>query len=120
MFIGSNEELKLIHSLLEKTSASIMIYGKKVGKTTLIKKGLENSTDKTIYFECLKAPLEDNIESFVNILVKENVLPVKLNFTSFGDIFSYLNNFPKTFNIVIDEYPYLKAFTKSETIDSTF
>lgn len=121
MFVGRNEELKLIHSLLEKTSASIMIYGKrKVGKTTLIKKGLENSTDKTIYFECLKAPLEDNIESFVNILVKENVLPVKLNFTSFSDIFSYLNSFPKTFNIVIDEYPYLKAFTKSETIDSIF
>ena len=47
MFIGRLEELKTLHLLLEKPSASVMIYGKrKVGKTTLIAKALEASTDK--------------------------------------------------------------------------
>ena len=46
MFIGREEELRTIRSLFEESFASAMIYGKrKVGKTTLIKKALENSDD---------------------------------------------------------------------------
>ena len=57
MFIGRKDELNLINNLLHRENGTIMIYGKrKVGKTTLIKKSLETSKDKTIYFECLKAP----------------------------------------------------------------
>lgn len=121
MFIGRLEELKMLHNILKKPSASVMIYGKrKVGKTTLINKALESSTDKKIYYECLKAPMQENIDGFVSMLVHENILPVKLAFTSFTDVFTYMNTIDATFNVVIDEYPYLKVFSKSETVDSIF
>ena len=121
MFIGREEELKILSSLLEKPSASAMIYGKrKVGKTTLIKKALENSKDKMVYYECLKAPLQENIDGFVAVLVREKIIPVQLAFKSFNDVFAYLNTLDSTFNIVIDEYPYLKTFTTPETVDSIF
>ncbi len=121
MFIGRTEEQKQLSDLLQKPSASAMIYGKrKVGKTTLIKKVLENSNDKMVYYECLKAPMQDNIDGFVAMLVREKVLPVHLTFKSFNDVFSYVNTIDETFNIVIDEYPYLKEFTSASTVDSTF
>lgn len=98
-----------------------MIYGKrKVGKTTLIKKVLENSSDKMVYYECLKAPMQENIDGFVNMLVREKILPVQLTFGSFTDVFAYLNTLDATFNVVIDEYPYLKEFTNAGTVDSIF
>ena len=121
MFIGRLEELEILHRLLEKPSASVMIYGKrKVGKTTLIDKALEASTDKKIYYECLKAPMQENVDGFVAMLVREKILPVELAFKSFTDVFAYMNTINATFNVVIDEYPYLKAFTKPETVDSIF
>lgn len=49
MFIGHSEEIEILSTLLRKRSASVMVYGKrKVGKTTLIRKVLETSADKTI------------------------------------------------------------------------
>ena len=121
MFIGRLDELNTLRHLLEKPSASVMIYGKrKVGKTTLIAEALKSSTDKTIYYECLKAPMQENIDGFVAMLVREKVIPVQLTFKSFTDVFAYLNTIDATFNVVIDEYPYLKAFTKTETVDSIF
>lgn len=121
MFIGRAKELKILNDIQQKTSASVMIYGKrKVGKTTLIKKALENSADKTVYYECLKAPLQENIDGFVAVLAREKIIPVQLMFKSFSDVFAYLNDIDAIFNVVIDEYPYLKAFNKHETIDSIF
>ena len=93
MFVAREKELALIRGLLSKKSGSIMIYGKrKVGKTTLITHALEESTDKTVYYECLKSTMEDNIEGFVTELVRAKVLPVPLSFRSFPDIFAYLNS----------------------------
>lgn len=121
MFIGRAKELKILNDIQQKTATSVMIYGKrKVGKTTLIKKALENSSDKTIYYECLKAPLQENIDGFVAVLAREKIIPVQLMFKSFSDVFTYLNSIDAIFNVVIDEYPYLKAFNKHETIDSIF
>ncbi len=121
MFVGRLEELKTLYRLLDKPSSSAMIYGKrKVGKTTLINKALEASSDRKIYYECLKAPMQENVDGFVAVLVREKILPVQLSFKSFNDVFAYLNTFDETFNIVIDEYPYLKILSKSETVDSIF
>lgn len=121
MFIGRTDEIKILNTLIEKPSASAMIYGKrKVGKTTLLKEVLEKAPSKFVYYECLKAPMQDNIDGFVSMLVRENILPVQLSFSSFNDVFAYLNTMGETFNVVIDEYPYLKAFTKAETVDSIF
>lgn len=121
MFVGREEELKKLKSLLDLPSASVMIYGKrKVGKTTLIKEVLKSSLDKVVYYECLRAPMEDNVKGFVAMLIREKIIPSEISFASFTDIFSYLNSLDATFNIVIDEYPYLKSFANAETVDSTF
>lgn len=121
MFIGRTDEIKILSALIEKPSASAMVYGKrKVGKTTLLKEVLEKAPGKFVYYECLKAPMQDNIDGFVSMLVRENILPVQLSFNLFSDVFAYLNTMDETFNVVIDEYPYLKAFTKAETVDSIF
>ena len=121
MFVGREEELKKLKSLLDLPSASVMIYGKrKVGKTTLIKEVLKSSLDKVVYYECLRAPMEDNVKGFVAMLIREKIIPSEISFASFTDIFSYLNSLDGTFNIVIDEYPYLKSFANAETVDSMF
>lgn len=105
-FIGRERELATLRKVLKKPSASVMIYGKrKVGKTTLIMQALSVSTDPTVYYECLKAPLRDNINGLTAELVRKNILPVPFSFSSFTDLFAYLNSVGKTLNIVIDEYP---------------
>ncbi len=121
MFFGREKELDLIQEVLNEPSGSMMIYGKrKIGKTTLLTHALKDHPDKTVYYECLKAPMKDNIAGLVTELVRVQVLPVAFSFNSFIDLFAYLNTLPETFNIVIDEYPYLKRFTESETVDSLF
>ena len=98
-----------------------MVYGKrKIGKTTLITHVLKGDSHKTVYYECLKAPMKDNIEGLISVLLAEKVLPARMSFDNFIDLFAYLNTLPETINIVIDEYPYLKEFTKAKTVDSTF
>ncbi len=121
MFIGRQEELKAIQAVLDKKSGSVLVYGKrKVGKTTLILEALKSSKDTTVYYECLKSSMQDNINGFVSVLVKIKVLPVQIGFSSFQEVFQYLNTLDKTLNIIIDEYPYLKQFNKGETVDSIF
>ncbi len=121
MFFAREKEQALIEELLRKKSGSAMIYGKrKVGKTTLLTYALSKSKDKTVYYECLKSTMEENLEGFVAELVREKVLPVPLAFKSFTDVFAYLNTLDGTYNVIIDEYPYLKEMTKPETVDSVF
>ncbi|MCD7765408.1 MAG: AAA family ATPase [Lachnospiraceae bacterium] len=121
MFIGREKELALIQEILDQPRGSMMIYGKrKIGKTTLLTHALKDHSDKTVYYECLKAPVKDNIDGFVSVLVRMKVLPVAMSFGSFTDVFLYLNTLPETLNIIIDEYPYLKQFTEAATVDSVF
>ena len=121
MFIGREKELSIIKKALSKKSASVMVYGKrKIGKTTLITHALKGDSHKTVYYECLKAPMKDNVEGLISVLLAEKVLPVRMSFDNFIDLFAYLNTLLETINIVIDEYPYLKEFTKPKTVDSTF
>ncbi len=121
MFFGREKELALIRSLLAMDNGSMMIYGKrKVGKTTLIQKALSEHSDKFVYFECLKSSMEDNIKLFTAEIVREKVLPIAIKFESLIDLFTYLNTLPQKLNIVIDEYPYLKAFNQSAEVDSVF
>lgn len=120
-FAGRSHELTVLREQLSRPSASVMIYGKrKVGKTTLILKALQDNPKSVIYYECLKASMEDNIAGFVAELVRQQILPVRLNFDTFTDVFAYLDSLGQTLNIVIDEYPYLKEFTDSVTVDSLF
>ena len=100
MFTGRQEELKLIDELLQKGSASMMVYGKrKVGKTTLLTHALKNAKDKTVYYECVKAPLKENIQNFTKRLVEEGVISVEVGFNSWQDVCFFLNTLDRTLNI---------------------
>ena len=120
MFIGREKELRQIREMLQKDSGCMMIYGKrKVGKTTLLTHALRGQKN-TAYYECVKDSLKANVDGLVSVLVREKILPARIEFLSFSDLFLYLNSLNGTYNIVIDEYPYLKAVNKPETVDSVF
>lgn len=119
MFIGREEELALLRE--EHIGKAVMVYGKKrVGKTTLILKGLEQCPYQTVYFECLKGTMQDNIAGFVQELVRIKVLPVPLAFSSLQDVFAYLNTLPQKMVVVVDEYTHLYAMNDSGVVDSVF
>lgn len=119
MFIGREKELTLLHQ--DYIGKAVMVYGKRrVGKTTLIQKALENCQYQTVYYECSKGAMQDNIDGLVRELVRVKILPVPLNFSTLQDVFIYLNALPKKIVVVIDEYPYLKKGTDSATVDSIF
>lgn len=121
MFVGREEELKTLREALKKRSAAVLVYGKrKVGKTTIINKVLEESSDKNVYYECIKSTIKDNVSGLTDVLFQKGIIPVRFEFSSFQDVFAYLNSLKDTFNVVIDEYPYLKQFEASETVDSIF
>lgn len=120
-FIGRTEEISLLTQALNRESTAILIYGKrKIGKTTLIKHVLETRPEKFIYFECLKNTVKENLDAFAAELVRLQILPIAVNFKSFSDLFVFLNTLPYALTVVIDEYPYLKAMTATEIIDSSF
>lgn len=119
MFIGREKELSILQR--DFTGRAVMVYGKRrVGKTTLIQKAFEGSGNSVIYYECVRGSVQDNIDGFSQELVRTGILPMAFGFKSFPDIFSYLNTLQQRFVIIIDEYPYLKAFYESKTIDSIF
>lgn len=119
MFIGREKELTLLQQ--DYIGKAVMVYGKRrVGKTTLIQKALKSSCYRTVYFECLKGTMQDNIRGFVQELIRAKILPVPLNFGTLQDVFAYLNALPEKIIVVIDEYPYLKAMNDSATVDSIF
>lgn len=119
MFIGREKELALLQQ--DYIGKAVMVYGKRrVGKTTLIQKALKSSSYRTVYFECLKGTMQDNISGFVQELVRAKILHVPLNFGTLQDVFAYLNALPEKIVVVIDEYPYLKAMNDSATVDSIF
>ena len=120
MFIGREKETAEIRDFLKKDSGSMMIYGKrKVGKTTLINHTL-NGVKNTAYYECIKDSLKANVDGLVEVLLKAKILPARIEFPSFRELFQYLNSLDGVYNIVIDEYPYLKSTNKAETVDSIF
>lgn len=119
MFIGREEELALLRE--EHIGKAVMVYGKRrVGKTTLILKALEQCSYQTVYFECLKGTMQDNIAGFVQELVRIKVLPVPLAFSSLQDVFAYLNTMPQKMVVVVDEYTHLYAMNDSGVVDSVF
>lgn len=117
MFIGREEELALLRE--EHIGKAVMVYGKRrVGKTTLILKALEQCSYQTVYFECLKGTMQDNIAGFVQELVRIKVLPVPLAFSFLQDVFAYLNTMPQIIVVVVDEYTHLYAMNDSAVVDS--
>ena len=121
MFVGRGKELQTILENIRIPNTAVMIYGKrKVGKTTLIKEVLKKTTVPSVYYECIKGSLEDNISFLTAELVRNKVLPSMISFQSLQDLFRYLDSLSKRIVVVIDEYPYLKAMNDGKLVDSVF
>lgn len=121
MFVGRSGELQLLLGAFKEKRSATLLYGKRrVGKTTLIKEALEKQQKTYVYYECLRGTMRDNIDGLTQELTRLKILTFATTFTSFQDVFSYLNTLSQQFIIVIDEYPYLKSMTQPETVDSTF
>lgn len=119
MFVGREEELALLRE--EHIGKAVMVYGKRrVGKTTLILKALEQCPYQTVYFECLKGTMQENIDGLVQELVRVKVLPVPLAFSSLQDVFAYLNTLTQKMVVIVDEYTHLYAMNDSGVVDSVF
>lgn len=109
MFVGRENELKIISSAIQKPG-SLLVYGlRRIGKTTLIKKALDDNNSKYIYFECQKANEQINVNLFIDIL-KERLDFIDAEFSSFLQVFKELNKRYKGYIFVIDEYSYLKQY----------
>lgn len=121
MFVGREEELAQLREAFCETRSATLIYGKRrVGKTTLIKKAIENQEKTVVYYECIKGTIKENIDAFTQVLQNEHILTFATNFNGFQDVFAYLNTLSNNFIIVIDEYPYLKSMAAGEAVDSAF
>lgn len=119
MFVGREEKLALLQH--EHIGKAVMVYGKRrVGKTTLILKALKQCSYQTVYFECLKGTMQENIDGLVQELVRVKVLPVPLAFSSLQDVFAYLNALTQKMVVVVDEYTHLYAMNDSGVVDSVF
>ena len=121
MFVGRSGELQLLLEAFKEKRSATLLYGKRrVGKTTLIKEALEKQQKTYVYYECLRGTMRDNIDGLTQELTRLKILTFATTFTSFQDVFAFLNTLPQQFIIVIDEYPYLKSMTQPEMVDSTF
>ena len=62
MFIGRKEELKTLSKAIKQTDNATLIYGKRrIGKTTLIKEVLNKTKTSSVYYECIKGSLQENV-----------------------------------------------------------
>jgi uncharacterized protein len=119
MFYHREKEIEEINAELKEKNRKIIIYGKRrVGKTSIIKKIMEEN--KCIYFECIQDTLKENLASFKLVLNKTINIPSYVSLDSFETVFDFINSLNEKYTIIFDEYPYLKKMNKSETIDSIF
>ena len=121
MFITRTEELSKLSDAMKQSGHASLVYGKRrVGKTRLIKEALKQQRQSVIYYECIKGTVQENINAFVKLLSELQVLTFSSSFQSFADVFAFLNSLPRSFVIVIDEYPYHSSLTDPEIVDSVF
>ena len=121
MFVARTEELSNLSCAMKQAGHASLVYGKRrVGKTRLIKEALSRQDQSVIYYECIKGTMRENIHAFTRLLNELQVLTFSSSFQSFSDVFAYLNTLPRSFVVVIDEYPYLSSLADAEIVDSVF
>ncbi len=110
MFVGREKELKIIDTFLSNNHGALLVYGlRRVGKTTLIEKAVEDSKRPNINFVCLKADETTNVSLFVDLL-KTQIGFVDAKFDSFYSVFTELDKKYPGYVVVIDEYSLMKQY----------
>jgi len=117
MFINRFNELNSLEVEYKKKQATFsVIYGRRrVGKTALITKFIENKPH--IYLYITQSNLKSQLDFFTNEIKKfvDNSVKDYLNFNSFEEAIGFLAtlNLNKKLVLVIDEYQYLAMLDKS-------
>ncbi len=120
MFYFRDEEINKLNTELNGNNKRILIYGKRrVGKTSLIKKILEQR-ENSIYFECIQDTLESNLVYFTELISNIIEIPSYISFKSFLQLFQYINSLNIKYTVIFDEYPYLKKVNDKKMVDSLF
>lgn len=108
-FIGRKDELLRIKKLInENKQNNILIYGRRrIGKSFLIKKSLENYNGIVIHYQCKDISSQNTIAELKAIV--KNKLDIKYNieFNTIDEILEFLFTYDKEIVLVLDEYPYL-------------
>ena len=117
-FIGRIEEIKRINKLInEPKQNNILIYGRRrIGKSFLIKKALENYNGLVIHYQCKDINYSNTLEE-LSLLIKTKMnLQYEINFKTIDLILDFLFKQEKDIVFVLDEYSYL--CNKIEGLDS--
>lgn len=115
MFVGRENELKILNRVfLSNRQESVLIYGRRrIGKTELIKKAIEDFKGEYIYYEAKQTTELSNVDSLSSLISDMLNLP-RLGFQSIEEVFEFLFSYAKdkTVIFVLDEYPYLRSCMK--------
>jgi len=108
-FIGRTDELARINKILQKTNQSnILIYGRRrIGKSFLIKKSLENIEDIVIHYQCKEISIENTLDEISKLICSQLHLNYNILFNSVDELLKYLFECDRKIIFVLDEYPYL-------------
>ena len=118
MFYHRLEEIKAVKDFLCSEGHGMLVYGRRrVGKTTLINKALEDYKGKLVFFQCTSESYESNCQQFLS------EMEISLGgfwgrFDSFHDIFRLLVSLDTPIAVVLDEYNELKESYGSIQTDS--
>ncbi len=106
-FYGRDKELKIIKEFLNMPfQANLLLYGRRrIGKSYLISKSLENSNLKIINYQCKDVSLNSTLAD-LNELLRTNFNIDYLNFNNIDKILDYIFSL-NDIVFVLDEYPYL-------------
>lgn len=117
-FIGRTEELKTIHKFLSSEGQkNLLIYGRRrIGKSFLIRKALENINSVVLHYQCKEISIESTISDLTKEIVSKINIKYNIVFNSLEEIFDFLFSRTEDIVFVIDEYPYL--LKKVEGLDS--
>ncbi len=115
-FVGRKKELKFLEEKYNENKFNfIVVYGRRrIGKTTLIKKFLENK--KGIYFLAREVTMKENIRTFKESA--REILDLEHIKEDWIAIFKEISKYKEKLVIVIDEFPYL--IKEDRSVISTF
>ncbi len=120
-FIGREKELAQLRKVLDGINGGrILIYGRRrMGKTTLIRKTLEETEGIKILYTALPIDLEGNAKALGDAVLKAIGIQ-SLRAESIDELFSFLSTRNERITIAIDEYQDMKKRADSDYVDALF